>query len=77
MIRFSDLKTLGHRTADCERLVALRGRTQAVAKQEEIDEYGRTTKIEIETTEENEDNEGGVTRIATDCYYVPRDFNHP
>ncbi len=30
----------------------------AFATQEEMDEYGRTTNIEIETTEENEDNEG-------------------
>ena len=30
----------------------------AFATQEEIDEYGQTTNIEIETTEENEDNEG-------------------
>jgi len=30
----------------------------AFATQEEIDEYGRTTTVEIETTEESEDNEG-------------------
>lgn len=32
----------------------------AFATQEEIDEYGRTTNVEVETTEENEDNEGEV-----------------
>src|SRR5437870_10437743 len=32
----------------------------AFATQEEIDEYGRTTNIEIETTEEREDNEGEI-----------------
>jgi type I restriction enzyme, R subunit len=30
----------------------------AFATQEEIDEHGKTTKVEIETTEEREDNEG-------------------
>jgi len=30
----------------------------AFATQEEIDEYGQTTKVEVETTEEREDNEG-------------------
>ena len=32
----------------------------AFATQEEIDEHGRTTNIEIETTEENEDNEDAL-----------------
>jgi type I restriction enzyme, R subunit len=36
----------------------------AFATQEEIDEYGRTTKIEVETTEENEDNEGQAKEEA-------------
>ena len=48
----------------------------AFATQEEIDEHGKTTKVEVETTEENEDNEtdtfgedgvaGGRPAIITD-----------
>ncbi len=37
----------------------------AFATQEEIDEYGRTTNVEIETTEENEDNEGKAKEEAS------------
>jgi type I restriction enzyme R subunit len=41
----------------------------AFATQEEIDEYGQTTNIEVETTEEREDNEGAVA----EGYPLPQD----
>src|SRR5437773_5294808 len=36
----------------------------AFATQEEIDEYGQTTNIEVETTEEREDNEGEIREVT-------------
>jgi hypothetical protein len=41
MMSFGALNTFFHGTADFEHPVALRARMQAIAKPEEIDEYGR------------------------------------